>query len=223
MPESTSGSSLNIRGLILVPAVITLGITLLRLAGELAHWSPRFFSTAPGGGMALVGISWLPFLFGPYFAIKLTRAGHGAPSLLKALGSAALGIVIFIAAVIVGFLPKLKFPGKELVGYLLLALAASVVTLGWPALFKVLVAYGYAARIPVALVMLFAIHGHWGTHYDVLPPNYSGPTSFLGEYMQIAFLPQMVIWIAFTVLVGALVGSIVTALVFRGKTTHAAP
>jgi hypothetical protein len=104
------------------------------------------------------------------------------------------------------------------VGSLLLALAASVVTLGWPALFRVLVAYGYAARIPVAIVMFFAIRGHWGTHYDVLPPTYSGSTSFFNLYLNIAFLPQMILWIAFTVLVGALFGSIVTALVVRGKT-----
>lgn len=223
MPELTSDSSLDIRRLILAPALITLGITLLRLAGELGHWSPRSFSTAPGGGMAVVGISWLPFLFGPYFAVKLAGSGHSAPSLLKALGFSVLGIGIFVAAVFVGFLPKLNFRGKELVGYLLLALAASVVTLGWPALFRVLVAYGYAARIPVAIVMFFALRGHWGTHYDGLPPNYSGPTSFFGQYMVIAFLPQMVVWIAFTVLVGALVGSVVTALVFCGKTTPVAP
>jgi len=65
MPESNSGSSLVIRGVILIPAIITLGITLLRLAGELAHWSPRFFSPEAGGGFAIIGISWLPFLFGP--------------------------------------------------------------------------------------------------------------------------------------------------------------
>jgi len=39
--------------------------------------------------------------------------------------------------------------------------------------------------------------------------------------MLIAFLPQMVVWIAFTVLVGALVGTIVTALAFRGKSAPA--
>jgi hypothetical protein len=38
----------------------------------------------------------------------------------------------------------------------------------------------------------------------------------------LAVLPQMVIWIAFTVLVGALVGSLVCALAFRGKTTSVA-
>ena len=39
--------------------------------------------------------------------------------------------------------------------------------------------------------------------------------------MFIAFLPQMVIWIAFTVLVGAFVGAIVTVLAFRGKSVPA--
>jgi hypothetical protein len=41
--------------------------------------------------------------------------------------------------------------------------------------------------------------------------------------MLIAFLPQMVVWIAFTVVIGALIGTIVTALAFRGKTTPVAP
>lgn len=69
---------------------------MLRLAGELAHWSPRLFSAAPGGGMAVVGISWLPFIFGPYFAVKLTSAGHGAPSIWKGFGFTALGLAIYV-------------------------------------------------------------------------------------------------------------------------------
>jgi hypothetical protein len=222
MSEPASGSTLNIKGLILLPAVITLAITLLRLAGELAHWSPRFFSAAPGGGLAIIGISWLPFLFGPYFAVKLTGSGQGAPSLWKAFGFALLGLVIAVAAIFLGNAGKLKFPGKLWVIYLLMVLGACVVVLGWPALFKVLVAYGYAARIPVAIIMLFAMRGHWGTHYDALPSNYAGPASFIGKYMMMAFVPQMVLWIAFTVLVGAFVGTIVAAIVGRGKATPAA-
>ncbi len=217
MAESTSESSLDIRGLILVPTLFTLGITFLRLGGELAHWSPRFFSTAAGGGAAIVGISWLPIIFGPYFAVKLSKSGYGAPSATKAIGWSLLGIIIFVAAMFVGFGPKLKFPGRELVGYLLLALAASVVSLGWQALFRVLLAYGYAARIPVAIVMFLAIRGHWGTHYDVISPVYRGSHTFLDIYVKIAFLPQMIMWIAYTVLVGALFGSIVASLVCRGK------
>jgi len=223
MPESNPDSTLNIRGLILVPAVVTLGITLLRLAGELLHWSPQFFTAAAGGAApgrfpAIVGISWLPILFGPYFAVKLARAGHGASSVWKTFGLSLLGLAIMVAGGFVGFAPVLKFPGREILGILLMVLGPTLVMLGWPALFKTLVAYGYAARIPVAIVMFFALRGQWGTHYDALPPNYPGPTSFVGKYMFVAFLPQMVLWIAFTVLVGAIVGTIVTALVCRGKT-----
>ena len=221
MPESTSDSSLNIRGLILVPALITLGITFLRLAGELAHWSPRFFSAAPGGGGALVGISWLPFVLGPCFAVKLTKSGHGAQSVWKTFGLSVLGLVIMIGGGFVGFAPHINFPLRQVIGILLIILAPTLVTLGWPALFKTLMAYGFAARIPVAIIMFFAVRGQWGTQYDVLPPNYSGPASFWGKYMFIAFLPQMVIWIAFTVLVGAFVGAIVTVLAFRGKSVPA--
>jgi len=222
MTESTSDTGLDIRGLILVPSVITLGITLLRLVGELEHWSPLFFSTAAGGGMAVVGISWLPIIFGPYFAVKLTRSGHGASSVWKTFGLSLLGMVIMVAGMIVGFAPQLKFPGKEILGIVLVALGPTMVTLGWPALFQVLVAYGYAARIPVAILMFFALRGHWGTHYDGLPPNYSAPTSFFGEYMYVAFEPQMIFWIAFTVVVGSLLGTLVTAVVFRGKAAPAA-
>jgi hypothetical protein len=221
MSDSTSDSSLDVRGLVLVPAVITLGITLLRLAGELGHWSPRFFSAVPGGGFAVVGISWLPFVFGPYFAVKLTCSGHGSAAVWKTFGLSLLGLAIMMAGGIVGFAPQVKFSGREILGILLIVLGPTLVTLGWPALFRVLVAYGYAARIPVAILMFFAVRGNWGTHYDALPPNYSGPTSFIGQYMVIAFLPQMVLWIAFTVLVGTIIGTLVTALAFRGKTAPA--
>jgi hypothetical protein len=221
MPESTSDSSLHLGDLILVPALITLGVTFLRLGGELAHWSPRFFGTSPGGGLAIVGITWLPILLGPYFAIKLTKSGHGASGVWKTFGLALLGIVIMIAGGVVGFGPHPKPPGREVLGILLMLLGPSLVTLGWPALFRALVAYGYAARIPVAIIMFFALRGHWGTHYDALPPGYSGPTSFFGKYMMVAFLPQMVLWPAYTVAIGALFGSIVTGLVYRGKTPPA--
>ena len=222
MPESSSGSSQEIRGLVLIPAIITLGITLLRLAGELAHWSPRFFSPAAGGGFAIVGISWLPFLFGPYFAVKLARSGQGASGVWKTFGLGLLGFAIIVAGGYEGFGPQFKFPGREIVGMLLVVLGPILVTFGWPALFKVLVAYGYAARIPVAILMFFALRGQWGTHYDALAPNYTEPTSFWGKYMMIAFLPQMVSWIAFTVLVGAIFGSVVTAVMVRSQTAPVA-
>jgi hypothetical protein len=37
--------------------------------------------------------------------------------------------------------------------------------LAWPALGRILLAYGLAVRIPIALLMLVAMLGNWGTHY----------------------------------------------------------
>jgi len=215
--EPGSGPKLDICGLVLVPAVLTLAITLLRLGGELLHWSPRLFNPAAGGGFAIVGISWLPFVLGPYFAIKLARAGHGACSPWKAFALSVLGLLIVIGGGFLGFAPRLQFPGKQVVGYIVMVLGAAVIAWGWPALFKVLVAYGYAARVPVVIIMFLALRGHWGTHYDALPAHYVGPASFAGLYLQVAFLPQMVSWIVFTVLVGALFGTFLSALVVGGR------
>ncbi len=50
--------------LILVPAVITLAVTLLRLVGELQQWSSALFNRSAGGGGAIVGIVWLVPVFG---------------------------------------------------------------------------------------------------------------------------------------------------------------
>src|SRR5215470_3905567 len=87
--------SLPIKSLIMGPALITLAVTLLRLVGELQGWSPRLFSRAPGGGFALVGISWLPPIFGIYFAMKLVRIAPPATA-GAALGRAALGTMLGI-------------------------------------------------------------------------------------------------------------------------------
>ena len=51
--------------LILVPAVITLAVTLLRLVGELQGWSPTLFNRGDRPfSRALVGIVWLVPVFG---------------------------------------------------------------------------------------------------------------------------------------------------------------
>ena len=84
-------TDVSLKKLILIPAVITLAVTLLRLAGELMHWSPLLFNPAPGGGGALVGIAWLVPVFGIYFAMKLTQAGERPSSAGAAIGYPLLG------------------------------------------------------------------------------------------------------------------------------------
>src|SRR5262245_65052492 len=90
-----------LRQLILVPSVITLAVTLLRLVGELQNWSPRLFNKEPGGGGALVGIAWLVFVFGAWFAWKLIDMGHAPDSPFRPLGY-GLGVFLVFVALAVG-------------------------------------------------------------------------------------------------------------------------
>jgi len=216
MANASSISSLSISRLIMAPALITLGITILRLVGELQHWSPLLFNTSAGGGAAIIGIAWLPFIFGPYFALRLAGTREGPSSAGKAIGFAVLGLVLMIVGSF-AFAPQINFPGKLLLGLVVIAAGAAVQFGAWPALARTLVAYGFAARIPVAIVMFFAIRGNWGTHYDALPPNYTGPMDFWGKYFMIGLVPQLIFWVAYTVVLGSLCGGIAAAIKGRGK------
>ena len=88
--------STSIGNLILIPAVITLAVTILRLVGELRHWPRALFNPDAGGPGALVGISWLPLVFGIYFALKLIQAGDGPVSPLRAILHVIAGVVVGI-------------------------------------------------------------------------------------------------------------------------------
>jgi hypothetical protein len=214
MPEIPSSNRLRIARLVLIPSIITLVVTLLRAMGELQHWSPALFNSSPGGGGALVGITWLVPIFGIYFALKLSAAGEGLVRVGKASGLAVLGVALMAGGSFVVVAPEINFPGKVVVGVLLIVAAAVLQFKSWPALSKVLLAYAYAARIPVAIVMFFAIRGNWGTHYDALPPGIP-EMSFWSKYVQFGLFPQLIFWVAFTVVVGTLFGCIATAIFSR--------
>jgi hypothetical protein len=215
----TDAASVRVGRLILWPAVVTLAVTLLRIVGELQGWSPRLFSREAGGGGALVGIAWLVPVFGAWFGWKLARAGERVASVGRALGTV---ILAFAAMPVAGFvLSKLgvsPFSPATLVGYAVVSVLALLAALrAWPALGRTLLAYALAARIPVALVMLVAILANWGTHYDVMPPNVPEMTPALYKWFMIGLLPQMTIWLWFTVVVGGLFGIAAGAIASRGR------
>src|SRR5512133_3403557 len=148
--------------LVLVPAVITLAITLLRLVGELQNWSPRFFSRAAGGGAAVVGISWLVPLFGLWFGWKLARAGRGPRAVGRAFGLTIAALVLLPA---LGFAAAKLGIGQQSLTTLFVYVGGSIVGIAiglaaWPELGRTLLVYALAARVPVALVMLAAIFGN---------------------------------------------------------------
>lgn len=214
-----SVDSVSIRKLVFWPAIVTLAVTLFRLTGELLHWSPALFNSAAGGGGALVGISWLPPVFGILFAIQLARAGHAPRSGGRAIGMAVLGVGVTAALIAGAFALGLIQPGGFSFMALVLftgaiAIGAAIAWSGWPDLGRTLLAYAVAARVPVALVMLVAMLANWGTHYDVAPPGFPEMGVF-AKWLMIGALPQLTTWIAFTVLSGAVFGSIAGAVASR--------
>jgi hypothetical protein len=197
--------------LILIPSVITLAVTILRLVGELQRWPETWFNRGMGG--SLVGITWLAPLFGIYFAVRLARTSAGPKSFLRAVGLSLLGVLLLFCGL---FLPRLLglhqgFYGRLIYAWLLLAVAALVTWPGWPELFKTLLAYGYCARLPVAIIMFCAIRGGWGTHYDAVPPDLPA-LGLVAKYLWIGFFPQLILWVAYTVLAGMLFGTLAAAL-----------
>ncbi len=216
--SDVDASRLSPRSLIVVPALITLAVTLLRLAGELLHWSPALFNPAAGGGGALVGIAWLVPVFGVYFGARLGLAGQGPRRPWLGAGLVLAAIAVLPAA---GFAAvRLGLAGTDPRLLLVFALASVVaVALGmraWSELGRTLLAYAFAARLPVMLVMLFAILGSWGTHYDAPPPEFPTMGPF-AKWLWLGALPQMTVWIAYTVALGALFGLVAGVVAARRR------
>jgi hypothetical protein len=211
-------NDVSIKKLILVPSLITLGVTLLRLVGELMNWSPVLFNKAAGGGGAIIGIAWLVLVFGAIFGWKLAQAGQGPASGGKAIGLAFLGFAMGPLALVLTRLMGLGPQSTTAFGVIIVMgiVGAVIAYYGWPGLGKVLFAYALAARIPVVIVMLVAMLGNWGTHYDVAPPNFPAMGT-IQKWFMIGVVPQLTIWIWFTIAVGAFCGSIAAAIAARKR------
>jgi hypothetical protein len=212
--DEPSTTALNTKRLILVPALVTLAVTAARLTGELVHGPRMFFNSDPGGPWAIIGIIWLAPIFGIYFALKLAAQGQGPNSLGRAVGFALLGVAVAFAFSFVAPLLHLQqnFWGRRLYLWTVVAVAALATLPGWAALFRTLVAYAYAARVPVAVVTFFAFWRDWGTHYDAVRADLPDGQGLLAKYVWLGFFPQLIFWVGFTVLAGMLFGSLAAAI-----------
>ena len=219
MRETGSGKKTIIE-LILMPSLITLAITVLRLEGELHHWGSPWFNSSAGGGGAIIGISWLPIVFGPYFALKLAGSGEGTSSYGKAVGMTIGGLMVMVLGGFVLFKSG-NSAVLGILGFVLTLVAAFVARLGWRSLGSALIAYAFAARIPVLIVMFFAMRGGWGTHYDAVEARFAAAPLWTKFFYE-AFLPQMMLWIGYTAVVGSLFGEIVAAIFGRKRVVQPA-
>jgi hypothetical protein len=207
---------------VLPPALIALAITLLRLAGELGHWSERWFSSETGGIIPqgaswLFGITWLAAPFGAYFALKLARAGEGPRRPWRALAWSAAGLVIVLVGLRLVWRLPIPFPPILIAVWLTMVAGAALAWAASPALGRTLLVYGLASRLPVVLVMLLAMRGNWGTHYDYVGVPFALKLDFWPRFLWLAFFPQLVFWVAFTVLLGSLAGNLAIVLFMRPR------
>ena len=217
MNPSPAGNLSSTVRLILVPALISLIVTLWRLTGELLHWSARFYNPEAGGMGAIVGITWLAPVFGIYFAFELVKAGQKPPNWRKALGLAILGgVVLILGAPLQTIFLERSFLSGLVYIWLLGLVAAGMQLFGWPQLVKTLLAYGLAARLPIILIMALAMRGGWGTHYDAKPPGFP-EMDWLSAFLWLAFFPQLIFWVGFTIVMGALCGVPAAVLLHRRK------
>ena len=221
MSENRS-ASLDLRSLVFWPALITLAVTLVRLVGELLRGSDRFFSRAAGGNGAVVGIVWLVPVFGVYFALRLLRAGQSPRSTLWSIVGGLLGILAIPLNALVWGRLGLSPVAQVLAFCFTFPFVAWAVGRAWPALAKTLFAYGLCARIPVILIMLLAILGRWGTHYELGRPDLPPLQPPLLEWLVIGLAPQLGFWVSFTVVAGSLFGGL-AAVVRRRASRSAIP
>ena len=204
-------SAPSVRKVVLAAAGISLAITLLRFFGEREAWNPQFFSRQPGGGGALLGITWLVLPFGFWFGRCLAKNGQRPSTTGKALLLHVIGIAI-VAAV---FFASFKVTDDwRLRGYISNAgaVAAGLLALvAWRSAWFTLVGYGLLARIPVIVVQYLSVTNGWDNHFAKGPPG-SDPADvlFLLTMAQSFFWP-----FGFTTLVGGVFAILGAATVRR--------
>jgi serine/threonine protein kinase len=116
----------------------------------------------------------------------------------RALGFALAGLAIFaLYHFWLRGIFSFGFPQRLIFTWSVMVVAAALQWLGWPALFKTLLAYGLASRIPVVSVMFLAMLGRWGTHYDYR------------NMLEMPFWPKF-LWMGF--LTGSVAGGVAAVL-----------
>jgi hypothetical protein len=211
MPDDNTG----VLRMILFPSLITLGVTVLRLIGELQHWSATLFNPKPGGGGAIFGISWLAVVFAIYFAVRVQKSRQPLERPGRAIGLTLLSLALCVAGT---FLMYRAIQTASVIAWVpsMIVICGGIYLMrfAWPSYWAVMMAYALAARIPVIIVMYFAIKGNWGTHYDSPGPAFV-PADWWTEFIHTGLFPQLLLWIPYTVVVCGLFGVITAAIKSR--------
>jgi hypothetical protein len=202
--------------LVAPPALLALAVTLVRLAGERLDLAPALFGKDAGSVGAIVGIIWLAPFVGAYLGWRLAQAERVPPPPGRVARHAAAAAALFVTF---GGCVAWLWPPYQVQVVLGAAVAAGIVALqlrGWPAFGRAMFAYALCSRLPVTVVMFFAIQGAWGTHYDAFPPGFP-ITDPLQKWLWGGVVVQLTVWVGITVLLGSLGGSVAAVIAARRR------
>ena len=203
---------MNIR-LLLWPTLLTALVSTARLIAEVQGW----VSPQSGGALHPLGISWLAFLFGGYFAIHLSRNGS-SPAIRPAWPWAFGAFAAVTASIAWQFGPLLeadqsdatfeKLRGSVLMLTGITTTIAIAMLFVWPRLVLTMFCYAVPARLLVIAFTWLAKHNNWTTHYTKFGPP--GIERGMSDTMLSAAIAQGGFWIPWTIIAGCLAGSLFT-------------
>lgn len=201
--------------LVLWPVLLTLVVNVLRLVLQVQG----VVGTGSGGGGALVGITWLIFLFGGVLGWRIARTHppRWRPAWLWTL----LALIAILVTVILGFSGIDRVDQSEegfqklrqtvLIGCGVAILMALFCAAVWPRLAGAMLLYALPTRATVLVLTWLAKSNQWDTHYTKFGPSGIERES-MSETLVSAGAAQFGFWVPFTVVGGCLAGAVAGAL-----------
>ena len=177
-----------------------------RFLGQVQGWIP----TTSGGGLHPLGVSWLPFVFGPVFAARLAREGS-APRWRRARLLGVAGLVAIVVVVMWKFAPIADLPKSDpsLQGatddalkatFVATLIVTALLCAMWWRLALALICYAVPVRLVVIALTAVAKQLEYDTHYTKFGP--AGNEFDFVTTVTTASIAQLGFWVPFAVVCG---------------------
>jgi len=199
---------------LLFAIVASVAIAVARFIGQVQGWIPA----TSGGSLHPLGVSWLPFVFGPLFAAQLARTGS-VPRTRFASVVAVVGVLSIVALTMWQFRHLADAPPDryapeatkeaenvafQFIFFATLVLAA-VHCATWWRLALALICYAVPVRVAVIILTAIAKQMECDTHYTKFGP--AGEEFDLATTLTTASIAQLGFWVPFAVVCGFATGS----------------
>lgn len=189
-----------------LPIIVTVAVALARFVGQVQGWIPA----ASGGGLHPLGVSWLPFVFGPLFARRLSRGGS-LPRSRRAGVFGVAGLLAVVAVLMWKFAPIADLPKSDpsLQGatddalkatFVATLIVTALLCAMWWRLALALICYAVPVRLIVIALTVVAKQFEYDTHYTKFGP--AGNEFDFVTTVTTASIAQLGFWVPFAVVCG---------------------